>query len=138
MDNENIIAAALHVLYLRLQTLRDLDPTEAVEADLSSYYQDSLEEAYAALAQVETEIDQLNAKLKGIRLFKGIECDILADGRLDYDDDVLASFDYVVASVHSYFNKPETEMTARVIKAFNCLSLFIAARVTTRSHHDTY
>ncbi len=64
MDNENIIVTALHVLYLRLQTLRDLDPAEAVEVDLSSYYQDTLEEAYAALAQVETEIDQLNAELE--------------------------------------------------------------------------
>ena len=45
------------------------------------------------------EIDALNAKLKGIHLFKGTECDILADGSLDFDDDVLDTFDYVVASV---------------------------------------
>ena len=64
MDNENIIAAALHVLYLRLHTLRDLEPIEAVEADLAKYYQDTLEEAYAALAQVETEIDQFHAELE--------------------------------------------------------------------------
>ena len=47
------------------------------------------------------EIDALNAKLKGVRILKGIECDILADGSLDYDDDLLAGFDYVVASVHT-------------------------------------
>jgi DNA polymerase (family 10) len=63
------------------------------------------------------EIDALNKKLKGIKLFKGIECDILADGRLDYDDEVLASFDYVVASVHSHFNQPAAEMTARICRA---------------------
>jgi DNA polymerase (family 10) len=65
----------------------------------------------------QAEIDALNRRLKGLHLFKGIECDILADGRLDYDDDVLASFDYVVASVHSHFNQPLEEMTARIIRA---------------------
>lgn len=63
------------------------------------------------------EIDTLNNKLKGITLFKGIECDILADGRLDYADKVLETFDYVVASVHSHFNQPREEMTARILKA---------------------
>src|SRR5438067_13818745 len=64
MNNETMIATALHVLYLRLQTLRDLEPLEAVEADLATYYQDTLEEADAALAQVETEIDQLKTELE--------------------------------------------------------------------------
>jgi DNA polymerase (family 10) len=63
------------------------------------------------------EIDALNARLKGIHLFKGTECDILADGSLDFTDSVLDSFDYVVASVHSYFNQTQEEMTARIIKA---------------------
>jgi DNA polymerase (family 10) len=67
----------------------------------------------------QAEIDALNARLKGIKLIKGIECDILADGGLDFDDQVLASFDYVVASVHSHFNQPEAEMTARIIKAIS-------------------
>src|SRR5262245_59580152 len=63
------------------------------------------------------EIDALQAKLKGIRLFKGTECDIMADGALDYTDDVLARFDYVVASVHSNFAQTQEEMTARIVKA---------------------
>jgi DNA polymerase (family 10) len=67
--------------------------------------------------QQQTEIDALNTKLAGFRLFKGTECDILADGTLDYDDDVLASFDYVVASVHTHFNQDEKEMTARIVRA---------------------
>ena len=62
-------------------------------------------------------IDALNKKLKGFKVFKGIECDILADGSLDFDDDVLATFDYVVASVHTHFNQPREEMTARIVKA---------------------
>jgi DNA polymerase (family 10) len=65
------------------------------------------------------EIDDLNRRLKGIHVFKGIECDILADGRLDYPDIVLESFDYIVASVHTNFNQPQEEMTRRIIKAIS-------------------
>ena len=54
-------------------------------------------------------IDDRPNGLKGINLFKGTECDILADGSLDYDDDVLATFDYVVASVHSHFDQSRTK-----------------------------
>jgi DNA polymerase (family 10) len=67
--------------------------------------------------QQQAEIDRVNTTLKGFKIFKGIECDILADGRLDYDDDVLATFDYLVASVHSHFNQSREEMTARIIRA---------------------
>jgi DNA polymerase (family 10) len=67
--------------------------------------------------QQQAEIDSVNATLKGFKIFKGIECDILADGRLDYDEDVLATFDYLVASVHSHFAQSREEMTARIIKA---------------------
>jgi DNA polymerase (family 10) len=67
--------------------------------------------------QQHKEIDALNKKLKGIRLFKGTECDILPDGSLDFDDELLATFDYVVASVHTHFGQSEEEMTARILKA---------------------
>jgi DNA polymerase (family X) len=63
------------------------------------------------------EIDALNAGFKDFRLFKGIECDILEDGSLDYTDKVLESFDYVVASVHTHFSQTQEAMTARIIKA---------------------
>jgi len=53
----------------------------------------------------------------GFRLFTGTECDILKDGELDFPDDVLASLDYVVASIHSGFTAGEAEMTKRIIKA---------------------
>src|SRR5262249_1358185 len=55
--------------------------------------------------QQQHEIDALNKRLKGFKVFKGTECDILADGRLDFDDETLQSFDYVVASVHSHFKQ---------------------------------
>lgn len=67
--------------------------------------------------QQQAEIDQLNHRLKGITLLKGTECDILPDGRLDYPDEVLKSFDYVVASIHTHFNQTSEEMTARIIRA---------------------
>jgi DNA polymerase (family 10) len=63
------------------------------------------------------EIDALNNRLDGIRLLKGIECDILEDGSLDYDDDFLAQFEYVVASVHTHFGQPIDVMTQRIVTA---------------------
>lgn len=64
------------------------------------------------------EIDQLNEEYAGrLRILKGTECDILKDGALDYDDETLASFDFVVASVHSNFNLPPEEQTKRIIRA---------------------
>src|SRR5579862_6206888 len=71
------------------------------------------------LRQQQAEIDALNAKLSGIKIFKGTECDILADGQLDYDDKVLAGFDYVVASVHTLFNQTSEEMTKRIVRALS-------------------
>jgi DNA polymerase (family X) len=71
----------------------------------------------AQVREQQTAIDALNKRVKGIRLFKGVECDILADGRLDFDDDLLATFDYVVASVHSHFKQSREEMTARIVRA---------------------
>jgi DNA polymerase (family 10) len=62
------------------------------------------------------EIDELNARLD-IRLIKGTECDILPNGDLDWSENVLASFEYVTASIHSSFKMTEAEMTKRIIKA---------------------
>ena len=64
------------------------------------------------------EIDALNRTYDGkFHLFKGTECDILPDGSLDFPDEVLDGFDYVVASVHSHFGQPRDEMTARIVRA---------------------
>jgi DNA polymerase (family 10) len=64
------------------------------------------------------EIDALNEKLgPSFRIFKGTECDILVDGSLDYPDDLLEGFDYVVASVHSVFGMDRAVMTERIIRA---------------------
>jgi DNA polymerase (family 10) len=57
------------------------------------------------------------AKVKGIEIWAGAEVDILADGTLDYPDEILKQFDIVVASVHSRMTQPGEEMTERLIKA---------------------
>ncbi|MBW2091217.1 MAG: DNA polymerase/3'-5' exonuclease PolX [Deltaproteobacteria bacterium] len=63
------------------------------------------------------EVKRIRAEYPDFKLFWGIESDILPDGSLDYPDDVLAKFDFVIASVHGAFRLPEKEMTARLIRA---------------------
>ncbi|MBI4212258.1 MAG: DNA polymerase/3'-5' exonuclease PolX [Deltaproteobacteria bacterium] len=84
------------------------------------------------IARQHAEIDELNRKLKGMRIFKGVEVDILADGSLDYDDDTLRLFDFVIASIHSQFTMPEAEMTARICKALRHPLVDILAHPTGR------
>ena len=62
-------------------------------------------------------IESLQSKFK-IKIFKGIEADILADGELDYDEKFLAKFDFVIASLHNALSQAEDKMTSRVLKAF--------------------
>jgi DNA polymerase (family 10) len=61
----------------------------------------------------------LNGRFDGLTLLAGIECDILADGRLDLADDCLAELDLVVASVHSHFSQDAGQMTDRVLRALD-------------------
>ncbi len=63
------------------------------------------------------EIDDLNKTLFNFKILKSIECDILNDGALDYSDDILRGFDFVIASVHSNLKMTEEKATARLIKA---------------------
>ena len=64
------------------------------------------------------EIDRLNEEFSGrLRILKGTECDILRDGSLDYADEVLASLDFVVASIHSNFNLSKQDQTQRMLRA---------------------
>jgi DNA polymerase (family 10) len=81
----------------------------------TAVYAKGLSEA-RVLAQQE-EITLLNSRLAPFQIFKGIESDILGDGALDYTDDILATFDFVVASIHSAFRMDEERATARLIKA---------------------
>jgi DNA polymerase (family 10) len=65
------------------------------------------------------EIDTLNQQLAPFRIFKSIECDILNDGSLDYSDEVLASFDLVIASVHSNLKMTEEKAMERLLRAIS-------------------
>jgi DNA polymerase (family 10) len=70
------------------------------------------------VAKQHREIDELNQEFgSSFQILKGIESDILNDGSLDYDESVLKSFDYIVASVHSVLNMDIEKATARLIKA---------------------
>ena len=103
---ENMVAAAKE---LGLEYLGIADHSKA------SFQASGLDETRLA-AQV-ARIAELNAADKDFRIFAGTECDILKDGSLDFADEVLATLDYVVASVHSSFTMPEAEMTNRIIRA---------------------
>ncbi|HEY5599071.1 MAG TPA: PHP domain-containing protein, partial [Candidatus Manganitrophaceae bacterium] len=81
----------------------------------SAFYANGLKED--RIKKQHEEIDALRERFKKIHIFKGIEADILPDGRLDYNDRILSSFDFVIASVHSKFNMSEEEMTERVTRA---------------------
>ncbi|MBC7334038.1 MAG: DNA polymerase/3'-5' exonuclease PolX [Actinobacteria bacterium] len=65
------------------------------------------------------EIDRLNRQYENqsFKIFKGIESDILLDGSLDYPNEILEKFDFVIVAIHSSFNLSEEEMTKRIIKA---------------------
>lgn len=65
------------------------------------------------------EIELLNAELAPFVIFKGIESDILPDGSLDYDNEILAKFDFIVASVHSVLKMTEQKATERLITAIS-------------------
>lgn len=69
------------------------------------------------LEEQEKEIKQVQKKHPDIRIFWGIESDILVDGSLDYEPDVLKKFDFVIASIHSRFKMTKDEMTYRMLKA---------------------
>jgi DNA polymerase (family 10) len=64
-------------------------------------------------------IREISARLDGITLLAGIECDIRPDGSMDLADDCLAELDVVVASVHSAFTQDETQMTDRMLRAIS-------------------
>jgi DNA polymerase (family 10) len=77
-------------------------------------------------------IHEANKKIDGIKIFAGIEVDILADGDLDLSDDVLAQMDLVIGSVHSVFNQESAKMTERLIKAIGNPNTSIIGHPTGR------
>ncbi|MEO5590645.1 MAG: PHP domain-containing protein [Gemmatimonadaceae bacterium] len=73
----------------------------------------------ADIVKQHDEIDELNSRSRGLRILKGIECDILPSGELDYGDRTLDKFDYVIGSIHSQFRMSRSAMTKRVLSAMD-------------------
>ncbi|MFH1332479.1 MAG: DNA polymerase/3'-5' exonuclease PolX [archaeon] len=86
------------------------------------------------------DVKRVNSKVRGIKVFCGTEVDILADGSLDYDDDVLKKFDIVTASVHSNFKMPMEKMTERLVSALQNPYVHIFGHPTGRliGHREPY
>lgn len=118
---EDMVAAAKE---LGLEYLGIADHSKA------SFQANGLDEKRLA-AQV-ARIAELNAADPDIHIFAGTECDILKDGSLDFSDDILASLDYVVASIHSSFTMPAAEMTKRIIRAMENPFVTMLAHPTGR------
>jgi DNA polymerase (family 10) len=82
---------------------------------VSSFYANGL--SIERIEKQQDEIDSLNKKLAPFKIFKSIECDILNDGRLDYEEAVLATFDLVICSVHQNLKMTEEKAMQRILTA---------------------
>lgn len=85
-----------------------------------------------AILKQHEEIDKLNQKLAPFKIFKGIESDILGDGSLDYPEEILQSFDFIVASVHSNLKMDQEKAMMRLIKAIENPYTTILGHMTGR------
>jgi DNA polymerase (family X) len=81
----------------------------------SAFYANGLKQD--RVLEQQKEIEELNKQLAPFKIFKGIESDILNDGSLDYPEEILKTFDFIVASVHSNLKMNEEKATARLLKA---------------------
>jgi len=77
-------------------------------------------------------VDELNNKLKPFKIFKSIECDILNDGSMDYSNEILSSFDLIIASVHSNLKMNEEKAMMRLMKAIENPYTTILGHMTGR------
>lgn len=84
------------------------------------------------LIEEKREIDALNKKLKGFRLFAGVEVDIRSDGHMDFPDEILKQMDIVVASIHSGFRQNRDQITKRMVSAMRNPYVSVIAHPTGR------
>lgn len=96
----------------------------------SAFYAQGLSEE--RIREQHKYVDELNEKLKPFRIFKSIESDILNDGSLDYSNEVLASFDLVIASVHSNLKMSEEKAMSRLLAAIENPYTTILGHMTGR------
>jgi DNA polymerase (family 10) len=96
----------------------------------SAFYANGL--SVERIREQHAQIDELNKKLAPFTIFKSIECDILNDGGLDYTDDVLGTFDLVIASVHSNLKMSLEKATSRLLRAIENPYTTILGHMTGR------
>jgi DNA polymerase (family 10) len=86
------------------------------------------------------QVREMDQRALGVRIFSGLECDILRDGKMDLAEDALAELDWVVGSVHSYMNLEAREMTDRLLRALECPHLRALGHPTGRIllHRDAF
>jgi DNA polymerase (family 10) len=96
----------------------------------SAFYANGLKED--RIDEQHRQIEELNSRLAPFHIFKSIECDILNDGSLDYTDDILGTFDLVIASIHSNLKMSEEKAMNRLLKAIENPYTTIIGHLTGR------
>jgi DNA polymerase (family 10) len=96
----------------------------------SAFYANGLTEE--RIKEQHRYVDELNEQFKPFKIFKGIECDILNDGALDYSNNVLSTFDLVIASVHSNLKMTEDKAMMRLLNAIRNPYTTILGHMTGR------
>ena len=121
LHNHSTYSDGAHSLRDMAETARDMGLSYFGICDHSQSLQVADGMTADEVKEQQEEIRTLNEEFatrdRPFRIFSGIESDILKDGSLDYEEDVLESFDFVVASVHTGFNMTESEATERVVRA---------------------
>lgn len=117
VHNHSTYSDGIHTLRQMAEYVRDSGFEYFVISDHSkaAFYANGLSEDRILMQQ--REIDALNEEMAPFKIFKSIECDILADGSLDYEDDVLETFDLVISSVHSNLKMDQDKAMRRLIAA---------------------
>ncbi|MBI2282437.1 MAG: DNA polymerase/3'-5' exonuclease PolX [Bacteroidetes bacterium] len=122
----------VHTLEYMAQSARSQNLQYLVISDHSktAFYANGLNEE--RIAAQHKQVDELNTKMTPFRIYKSIESDILNDGSLDYADEVLASFDIVIASIHSNLKMTEEKAMMRLLKAIENPYTSILGHMTGR------
>ena len=122
----------MHTLKQMAERCRDLgyQYLGITDHSQSAFYANGLK--HDRIVAQHQEIDALNKAMAPFKIFKGIESDILNDGSLDYPDEVLQSFDFVIASIHSNLKMDEQKATQRLIRAIENPYTTILGHLTGR------
>lgn len=132
LHNHSTYSDGKHTLRQMAEHCKDLgyEYLGITDHSQTAVYANGLDEVRVKKQQ--EEIVQLNEELAPFKVFSGIESDILANGSLDYSDDVLSSFDFIVSSIHSGLSMDKTKATNRLLKAIHNPYTTILGHMTGR------